>query len=126
MDVDFLLVDTGDLHDGNGLSDATPVDGTKSMPIFNDVDYDLLTIGNHELYMSEVSYEMFNVWARKWGNRYFTSNVKVLNKTSDKYEYVGATHRYFQTEKGLRIMALGVLFDFTGNSNASQVIMAKI
>lgn len=45
MGVDMLLVDTGDLHDGNGLSDATKVDGTKSMPIFNEIDYDLLTIG---------------------------------------------------------------------------------
>ncbi|KAM0453973.1 hypothetical protein ACHAO4_004721 [Trichoderma viride] len=125
MNVDMLLVDTGDLHDGNGISDATKVDGTKSMPIFNEVDYDLLTIGNHELYMSEVSYEMFNIWAKKWGERYITSNVKVLNKTSGNYEYVGATHRYFKTEKGLRIMAFGVLFDFTGNSNASQVIKAK-
>ncbi|KAM0515744.1 hypothetical protein ACHAPE_005823 [Trichoderma viride] len=125
MNVDLLLVDTGDLHDGNGLSDATKVDGTKSMPIFDEVDYDLLTIGNHELYMSEVSYEMFNTWAKKWGERYITSNVKVLNKTSGKYEYVGATHRYFKTEKGLRVMAFGVLFDFTGNSNASQVILAK-
>lgn len=64
MDVDMLLVDTGDLHDSNGLSDATKVDGTKSMPIFNEIEYDLLTIGNHELYMAEVSYEMFNVWAK--------------------------------------------------------------
>ncbi|PTB36439.1 hypothetical protein M441DRAFT_61918 [Trichoderma asperellum CBS 433.97] len=125
MDVDLLLVDTGDLHDGNGLSDVTKVDGTKSMPIFKEIEYDLLTIGNHELYMSEVSYEMFNVWAKKWGERYVTSNVKVLNRTSGKYEYVGATHRYFKTEKGLRVMAFGVLFDFSGNSNASQVIKAQ-
>lgn len=43
--VDLLLIDTGDLHDGNGLSDATTVDGTESMPIFEEIDYDLLTIG---------------------------------------------------------------------------------
>lgn len=45
MGVDLLLVDTGDLHDGTGLSDATEVDGSRSMPIFDEVDYDLLTIG---------------------------------------------------------------------------------
>jgi hypothetical protein len=125
MGVDLLLVDTGDLHDGNGVSDATTIDGTESMPIFNEIDYDLLTIGNHELYVSEVAYEMFNTWAKKWGDRYVTSNVKAFNQTSGQYEYVGATHRYFTTEKGLRIMAFGVLFDFTGNSNASQVLKAK-
>ncbi|KAL7930964.1 Metallo-dependent phosphatase-like protein [Trichoderma chlorosporum] len=124
MGVDLLLVDTGDLHDGNGVSDATTIDGTDSMPIFNEIDYDLLTIGNHELYVSEVAYDMFNNWARKWGDRYVTSNVKAFNQTSGQYEYIGATHRYFTTEKGLRVMAFGVLFDFTGNSNASQVLKA--
>ncbi|OAQ95111.1 ser/thr protein phosphatase family [Purpureocillium lilacinum] len=125
MGVDLLIVDTGDLHDGNGVSDATTPDGTKSMPIFTEIDYDLLTIGNHELYVSEVAYQMFNEYARKWGDKYVTSNVKVLNQTTGKYEYVGATHRYFTTPKGLRVMAFGVLFDFTGNSNASQVLKAK-
>ncbi|KAL9469053.1 hypothetical protein ACSS6W_010747 [Trichoderma asperelloides] len=53
MDVDLLLADTGDLHDDNGLSDATKVDDIKSMSIFNEIEYDLLTIGIRELYMSE-------------------------------------------------------------------------
>jgi 2',3'-cyclic-nucleotide 2'-phosphodiesterase (5'-nucleotidase family) len=46
MGVDLLLVDTGDLHDGTGLSDATSVDGAVSNPLFNELnEYDLLTIG---------------------------------------------------------------------------------
>lgn len=45
MGADLLIVDTGDLHDGSGLSDATKVDGELSMPIFSEIDYDLLTIG---------------------------------------------------------------------------------
>lgn len=57
---------------------------------------------------------MFNEYAQKWGDKYVTSNVKVYNQTSGQFEYVGATHRYFTTDKGLRIMAFGVLFDFTG------------
>ncbi|GAO14074.1 uncharacterized protein UV8b_06472 [Ustilaginoidea virens] len=125
LGVDLLLIDTGDLHDGTGLSDAITPDGTKSMPIFNEIDYDLLTIGNHELYVTEVAYQMFNEYAKKWGDRYVTSNVKVLNQKTGQYEYVGATHRYFKTHKGLRIMAFGVLFDFKGNSNASRIIQAK-
>ncbi|EGX89262.1 ser/Thr protein phosphatase family [Cordyceps militaris CM01] len=124
MGVDLLLVDTGDLHDGTGLSDATPEDGVLSMPIFDEVAFDLLTIGNHELYVSEVAYQMFNTWARKWGDRYVTSNVQIRNPATGAFEYVGATHRYFTTDKGLRVMAFGVLFDFTGNSNASRVIKA--
>lgn len=45
MGADMLIIDSGDLHDGAGLSDATPTDGTKSMPVFTEIDYDLLTIG---------------------------------------------------------------------------------
>jgi hypothetical protein len=37
---------------------------------------------------------------------------------------MGVTHRYFTTDHGLRVMAFGVLFNFTGNSNASRVIPA--
>jgi hypothetical protein len=47
MGVDLLLVDTGDLHDGTGFSDATPVSGELSINVFNEADYDLLTIGKH-------------------------------------------------------------------------------
>lgn len=45
MDVDLLLIDTGDLHQGTGLSDATTPDGDKSMPIFGQIDYDLMAMG---------------------------------------------------------------------------------
>jgi len=44
-DVDLLLVDTGDLHDGAGLSDATMPNGNISNAIFENLNYDLLTIG---------------------------------------------------------------------------------
>lgn len=43
--VDLLLVDTGDLHDGAGLSDAVLPNGVLSNPIFDEINYDLLTIG---------------------------------------------------------------------------------
>lgn len=53
--VDLLLVDSGDLSDGNGLSDgfphdaAHPVQGHISNQIFHYADYDIGTIGNHEV-----------------------------------------------------------------------------
>ncbi|CEJ93230.1 hypothetical protein VHEMI08838 [[Torrubiella] hemipterigena] len=125
MGADLLIVDTGDLHDGAGLSDATKIDGTSSMPVFTEIDYDLLTIGNHELYVSDVAYQMFNDYATKWGDKYVNSNVKIRNPKTNAFETPGVTHRYFTTPKGIRIMAFGVLFDFTGNSNASQVTPAK-
>lgn len=54
LNVDLLVVDTGDLHDGNGDTDATSPNGVKALPIYEQLDYDLLTIGNHELYLSDI------------------------------------------------------------------------
>ncbi|KAL8846901.1 MAG: hypothetical protein Q9221_008042 [Calogaya cf. arnoldii] len=146
MGVDLLLIDTGkvifftgivyfghtwrmlirrsqgDLHDGNGLSDVTTPNGAVSNPIFENVDYDLLSIGNHELYVSEVAYETFNQFSKVYGDRYVTSNVQIINPATGQFEYIGSKYRYFTTAHGLRIMAFGVLFDFTGNSNVSKVI----
>ncbi|CZR52320.1 related to Ser/Thr protein phosphatase family protein [Phialocephala subalpina] len=115
--VDLLLIDTGDLHDGAGLSDAALPNGVLSNPIFDEINYDLLTIGNHELYVTEIAYEHFYNFSSYWGDKYLTSNVQIINPATGVYEYIGKTHR-------LRIMAFGVLFNFGGNSNVSKIIKA--
>ncbi|KAH8202877.1 hypothetical protein TruAng_002930 [Truncatella angustata] len=125
LGVDLLLVDTGDLHDGAGLSDATTPDGEISNTIFEKIDYDLLTIGNHELYLAEVAYQTFNELSKFWGDKYLTSNVQILNNATNEWEYIGQQYKYFTTPNGVRIMAFGVLFDFTTNVNISKVIKAK-
>lgn len=53
-----------------------------------------------------------------------TSNVLITNPSNGALEVIGQKHQYFTTLHGLRVMALGVLFDFTGNSNVSKVIKA--
>lgn len=113
------------MHDGAGLSDATSPNGLISNPIFENVDYDLLTVGNHELYVAAITYEHFNQFAKVYGDRSLTSNVEVLNPNTSTYEYIGKQYRYFTTPQGLRIISFGVLYDFTGNSNASRIIPAK-
>ena len=123
--VDLLLVDTGDLHDGAGLSDATSPNGAISNVIFENIQYDLLSIGNHELYVTDVAYETFNQFSEFYGDRYLTSNVQILDPATGQYEYIGQQYRYFETRNGLRIMSFGFLFDFTGNSNVSRVIRAN-
>lgn len=120
--VDLLLVDTGDLHDGAGLSDATSPNGKISNIIFENIDYDVLTIGNHELYLTDIAYETFSQFSKKYGDRYLTSNVQILNNATGKFEYIGHKYRYFTTPLGLRIMAFGVIYDFDGNTNYTNVI----
>ena len=115
---------SGDLHDGNGLSDATTPDGVLSNPIFENINYDVLTIGNHELYLANVAYETFFNFSTFYGDKYVTSNVQILNNATGEFQYIGQQYRYFTTQHGLRIMAFGVLYDFTGNTNVTKVIKA--
>lgn len=98
--VDLLVIDTGDLHDGNGLSDATLPDGKVSNSIFETVPMDLLTIGNHELYLTDVAQLTANQFSTHYGDNYLTSNVKIYNSTSGGYDFIGKPYRYFTTEHG--------------------------
>lgn len=69
--------------------------------MFENVDYDLLAIGNHELYVSEIAYQHFTEFAGAYGERYLTSNVEILNPDTNEYEVLGNRYRYFTTEQGM-------------------------
>ena len=109
------------MHDGNGLSDSSNPNGVYSNAVFENVDYDLLTIGNHELYVTDIAYETFGQFAKVYGDKYLTSNVQILNNATGMFEDIGKKYRYFTTAHGLRIMAFGVLYDFTGNTNYTKI-----
>ncbi|ODQ79366.1 hypothetical protein BABINDRAFT_8310 [Babjeviella inositovora NRRL Y-12698] len=109
---DLLLIDTGDKHDGNGLSDATAPNGLISTPIFIKQDYDLITLGNHELYLAESSIQEYEQVASHFGDRYVGTNVDFIMENGTAVPF-GSRYRYFQTpNRGLNVLALGVLFDF--------------
>ncbi|KAJ7512845.1 Metallo-dependent phosphatase-like protein [Mycena galericulata] len=121
-DVDLLLVDSGDLHDGTGLSDGFPpggVDAHASNEFFMELPYDLLTIGNHELYIYNNTLDMFNNFVPHFPGRYLSSNVNItINGTSVP---VGSRFAKFKTRKGRAVTSLGVLYDFTGNDVGTTV-----
>ncbi|MBW0484402.1 hypothetical protein O181_024117 [Austropuccinia psidii MF-1] len=123
--VDLLVVDTGDLHDGNGLSDAEPLfhpgtpPGTASGKFFARVPYDILTIGNHELYQLQVAQTMHENFAPIWKGSYLTSNVNIT--TSGKSVPLGSRYRKFKTAQGRQVTAFGIIFHFTGNINGTIV-----
>jgi len=119
LGVDLLLVDSGDLHDGTGFGDATDPNGKLTMPIFKQLPYDLLSIGNHELYTTEIANDTYHNFAPHWNGRYVTSNVDFYDNGvqvpfSDRYAY-------YETKFGIRVMSFAFLYNFTGNSNASVV-----
>ncbi|KAH9928983.1 5'-nucleotidase [Amylocystis lapponica] len=105
-DVDLLLVDSGDLHDGTGLSDGYPsggVDG-QQRPILLEFAYDLMTIGNHELYDYGDAYDV---------HTNFDNNAVSVP--------VGNQYAKFTTRKGRSVTSLGILYDFTGNAKNTTV-----
>jgi hypothetical protein len=56
--------------------------------------------GNHELYVTEVAYQVFDDFSKYWGDRYLTSNVQALNPATGTWDYIGKTYKYFTTRKG--------------------------
>ncbi|KAA1121573.1 hypothetical protein PGTUg99_032499 [Puccinia graminis f. sp. tritici] len=123
--VDLLVVDTGDLHDGNGLSDAEAIAhpgvtrGTTSGKLLAGVPYDILAIGNHELYDLSVAQDMHDNFAPIWKGSYLTSNANIT--TSGQSVPIGSRYRKFKTEQGRRVTAFGIIFHFTGNANGTVV-----
>ncbi|KAG8899457.1 hypothetical protein FRB99_006702 [Tulasnella sp. 403] len=125
--VDLLVVDSGDLHDGNGLSDGFPeggVNGHETNKFFTKIPYDALAIGNHELYKYPVSLDVYRNFAPKWKGRYLTSNVNITIVSKDgttKKVPIGAQYTKFKTSQGRTVTAFGVLFNFTNNAKNTHV-----
>ncbi|PLW47342.1 hypothetical protein PCASD_02626 [Puccinia coronata f. sp. avenae] len=123
--VDLLIVDSGDLHDGHGLSDADPFihpgtpRGTTLSKIFIRVPYDILAIGNHELYDIAIAQNMHDNFAPYWKGSYLSSNVNIT--TSGTSVPIGSRYRKFTTEQGRKVTAFGIIFHFTGNANGTTV-----
>ncbi|KAF8484037.1 Metallo-dependent phosphatase-like protein [Russula ochroleuca] len=128
---DLLLVDTGDLHDGTGLSDGYPPgewDGEDSDEFFARLPYDLLTIGNHELYTNVVAQDMHANFTKKFPGRYLTSNAYItVTDAHNKSQTVPIGWQYakFKTRKGRRVTALGVIFNARNLASDVTVHPAK-
>ncbi|QRW02858.1 vacuolar protein [Ceratobasidium sp. AG-Ba] len=125
--VDLLLVDSGDLHDGTGLTDGFPVgqvDGQQANKFFFDVPYDVLAIGNHELYQYPITLDMHQNFAPRWNGRYLSSNVNITyNDERGRLVNTPVGDRFvkFRTKHKRKVTAFGVLFDFTGNAANTTV-----
>ncbi|KAG5646107.1 hypothetical protein DXG03_004346 [Asterophora parasitica] len=104
-DVDLLLVDSGDIHDGTGLTDGYPpggVDAHDSNVFFAKLPYDLLAIGNHELYVYEDTLDIYKNFIPKFKGRYLSSNANItLPCPGGKPRSVPVGNRYakFKTRK---------------------------
>ncbi|KAI8645414.1 Metallo-dependent phosphatase-like protein [Parasitella parasitica] len=122
---DLFIVDTGDTHDGNGLSDITDPRGLISQPLLTNIPYDLLTIGNHELYVNDVTVDTVENFIPHWKDRYLAANVYFKDITNNKTVPIGSKFTYFEGEFGTKVLAYGFLFNFQKNGDRSMVRSVK-
>lgn len=121
---DLILIDSGDKHDGNGLSDATQPNGIDTTKIFNEQDYDLLTLGNHELYVPESTIMEYYATAlsTKFKDKYVSSNVEFIKEDGELVPF-GNKYIYFETPNAkLRILTLAFIFDFRRFNDRAKVL----
>ncbi|CAG8934011.1 unnamed protein product [Penicillium salamii] len=119
---DLLVIDTGDRVEGNGLYDSSEPKGVYLSDILRHQHIDLLTSGNHELYKQNTSEaELFTTVPNFRGN-YLASNIDIFHPTTKELVPLAPRYKKFTTKKqGIRIIAFGFLFDFTGNANNTVV-----
>jgi len=119
---DILLVDTGDRVEGNGLYDGSDPKGEYYFDVLEKQKIDLICSGNHELYQANASKNEFYKTVPAFKENYVASNLDIYNPETGKLEPLAPRFRKFATKnQGIRILAFGFLFDFTGNANNTVV-----
>ncbi|KAL4079063.1 Metallo-dependent phosphatase-like protein [Scleroderma citrinum] len=124
--VDLLLVDSGDLHDGTGLGGGDPlVEGHFANRFLLQLPYDIMTIGNHELYNYSVAYDTYETFVPDVPRYYLTSNVNIniINSTGYLQSVpIGDRSVTFTTTRGRRVTSLGVIYDMKSNGTIVQSV----
>lgn len=116
------MVDTGDRIEGNGLYDGSNPKGKYTFDIFKEQHIDIITSGNHELYLVNSSNNEYYQTVPNFKDGYIASNLDIYNPDTGKLEALAPRYRKITTKnQGIRIVAFGFLFDFRGNANNTVV-----
>jgi len=119
---DLLLIDSGDRVEGNGLYDASTPKGKYISDIVKKQRMDVITIGNHELYIRNTSQREYDEMIPEFKDSYIASNVDIHSPKDGKLQAMAPRFRKFTTKnQGIRILAFGVLFNFHSNANNTVV-----
>lgn len=117
-----MLIDTGDRIEGNGLYDASHPKGTYIYDIFKEQEIDVLCSGNHELYHRNASINEYLKVVPNFQGNYIASNIDIIDpRSGDRVPLAQRFKKFTTKNQGIRILAFGFLFDFTGNANNTIV-----
>ncbi|KAH6604425.1 hypothetical protein Trco_007871 [Trichoderma cornu-damae] len=119
---DLLLVDTGDRIEGSGIYDGSVPKGIYQYDIYAQVEVDLISTGNHELYQAYSIDMEHNTTVPNFKENYIASNLDYVDPKTGKRVPQAQRYRKFRTKNlGISIVSFGFIFDFTGNANNSVV-----
>ncbi|KAI6356007.1 hypothetical protein MCOR25_008007 [Pyricularia grisea] len=119
---DLLLVDTGDRIEGNGLYDSSEPKGRFTYDIFRQQDIDIICTGNHELYQADAADREWTQTVPNFKDKYIASNLDYIDPETGEKKPMAQRFRRFKTKnQKMDIIAMGFLFDFTGNANNTVV-----
>ncbi|KAK7191454.1 hypothetical protein DPSP01_002945 [Paraphaeosphaeria sporulosa] len=120
---DLLLIDTGDRIEGNAIYDSSKPRGKFTYEIAKKQNIDLICSGNHELYKAESADGEFFHTVPDFKGNYLASNLDIINPNNGQRQPLAPRYKKFKTKnQGIRILAFGFIFDFTGNDNNTFVI----
>jgi hypothetical protein len=119
---DLLVIDSGDRIEGNGLYDASDPKGEYTFDIFKEQHIDVICTGNHELYKKNSSENEYFITVPAFKDNYLASNLDIIDPRTGDLVPLAPRYKKFTTKKqGLKILAFGFIFDFTGNYNNTIV-----
>eukprot|EP00980_Cylindrotheca_fusiformis_P014886 scaffold4061_cov108-Cylindrotheca_fusiformis.AAC.14 len=110
---DLYLVMNGDFMDGTGLSTRPPKYLT---PLLMEMPFDVINLGNHELYDNQTVDYIVDKFIPHWDGRYLTSNTisnRNLKPLGDRYCILKG--------KKSTVLTFGFLFNFEGHSKNTIV-----
>ena len=90
----LFLVMNGDFMDGTGLSMTPP---THLTPLLQRMPFDVINMGNHELYQDETVSWIRNEFVPHWHGRYLTSNSLL----ADTRQPIGDRFTYLTMDDGM-------------------------
>lgn len=104
------------------MYDASNPRGKYTFDIIKQQHIDIVTPGNHELYLKNTSNNEYEKTVPAFKDSYIASNLDIYNPKTGKQEPLAPRYRKFTTKnQGIRVLAFGFLFDFHGNANNTVV-----
>ncbi|KAJ3238439.1 hypothetical protein HDU78_003545 [Chytriomyces hyalinus] len=123
---ELFVIDSGDWHDGTAYGDKTNPVGKLTDPLLSQIDYDVISIGNHEMYINATVNQVYNNVVPRFPERFLTGNVQYIKPDGSVVDFSQRV-RKFKGSKGTKVTAFGFVYsDFMKQPPAANSIETKV